>query len=196
MPHGMYENLPKKIFGLKPCQHRAFKMRDVLVHYDIRVGMKTTKLDMLKSLVRVEKDVSDRERKRIGLWFSGYWCHRGTFKEALYREPPNSDNLDEFESAEDSRCDDEAVLTAKTSEFRSTLECSVCMDELGAESFPKDKLTAGCEHEPTVCHSFLTRSVESQIDDKPWDQIGCPECLETLSFETVKRAASVTFFER
>lgn len=75
-------------------------------------------------------------------------------------------------------------------------DCCVCMDSLSHSNFPQQKITATCNHSPTVCLGCLTQSINSQIPDVAWDQVKCPECSEPLPFDVVKTWASEEFFER
>jgi len=75
-------------------------------------------------------------------------------------------------------------------------DCCVCMNSLDHSNFPPQKITASCNHSPTVCLSCLTQSIDSQIPDVAWDQVKCPECSEPLPYDVVKAWASEDFFER
>lgn len=73
-------------------------------------------------------------------------------------------------------------------------ECSVCMDRLGANQFPRKSLTDSCIHHSNVCKTCITTSINAQIPDVFWDRIRCPECPSTLPYEVVKKYASAEAF--
>jgi hypothetical protein len=76
------------------------------------------------------------------------------------------------------------------------IDCAVSIESLEPDSFLQHPITPSCDHKPTTCSSCLTQSIESQISDKPWDQISCPECLELVLFDSVKEIVSQEAFER
>jgi hypothetical protein len=181
-PAKRYEEFPKRIFGLKCSQHRAFKMRDVLGYYSKRVGKSTKKESLLKLLVKLEGEVNDAEQAAIHQWL-------------VVKSTTNKQLIKLLNTAKGVAADpDEGGewLQAPPPQF----ECSVCMESLDAENFPQQKITVLCNHEPTVCQACLTQSLDSQIPDVAWDQVRCPECSETLPYDVVKDWASPETFER
>jgi hypothetical protein len=76
------------------------------------------------------------------------------------------------------------------------IDCSVCTESLDATAFPQTKITELCNHNPTLCQSCLSQSLDSQIPDVAWGQVRCPECPETLPYERVKVWASAEGFQR
>ena len=161
--------------------------------------MRTKKIRMLELLVPLEQEVTGVEKERIESWLSGRWGYRGTIQEALERETSEVHNDDDSDLSKiniDDDSDLETVINAGGLLGPPTIECTVCMEEFDADRFPQENITSACEHEPTICNSCLTQSVDSQIQDKPWDQISCPECLKLLSFDGVKKMASAASFER
>ncbi|KAE9380098.1 hypothetical protein N431DRAFT_314511, partial [Stipitochalara longipes BDJ] len=75
-------------------------------------------------------------------------------------------------------------------------ECIVCFENLDLETFPQQKLTESCTHKPRVCGDCLTRSINAQIEQVSWDEVGCPECRQVFSHEVVKQWASPEAFTR
>lgn len=82
---------------------------------------------------------------------------------------------------------------------RSTLlvrrECSICADEQPTTNFAVENLTSSCTHEITACTTCITAHLETQIRDKPWDQITCIMCSAIVSFDSVRKFASADAFE-
>lgn len=86
-------------------------------------------------------------------------------------------------------------LGAIAGRFLVRAECSVCMEMFAVADSP-DKITSSCQHAAVVCLGCTTESINTQIMDKAWNEISCPECLELLSFQEVKRFAGPEDFER
>ena len=76
----------------------------------------------------------------------------------------------------------------------SQRECSVCLESLGLDRFPKRNITSTCNHAPDVCLSCLAQSIATQVSTKVWDQIDCPTCSERLQHTDVKEFASSVIF--
>ncbi|KAF2275942.1 uncharacterized protein EI97DRAFT_419629 [Westerdykella ornata] len=55
--------------------------------------------------------------------------------------------------------------------LEGTRECVVCSETYGIEQFPT---SAACTHEPEVCGECYDQSINAQLDDKAWDNVGCP----------------------
>jgi hypothetical protein len=180
-PGKRYEEFPKRIFRLKCSQHRAFKMRDVLSYYNKRFGQKATKERLLKLLVKLEGEVNDAEHSAI---------HQCLSSESTTNHVRKLLNVARGVAAEQG---DGNKLPPPPA---PQVDCCVCMESLNAENFPEQKITALCSHEPTVCRTCLTQSLDSQIPDVAWDQVRCPECPETLPYDVVKDWASPEAFER
>lgn len=105
------------------------------------------------------------------------------------------------EPMEDSEVEEMAELpTAVIQLERSTIpyisECSVCFETYPRGRFPRHRITAECNHEPTVCCDCLTLSIDTQIGSKVWDKISCPLCPMKIPFETVKAYSSAQHFEK
>lgn len=75
-------------------------------------------------------------------------------------------------------------------------ECSICLDSLCLERFPKRNITSTCNHAPDVCLSCLAQSIATQFSTKVWDQIDCPTCSQRLQHTDIKTFASSVVFEK
>lgn len=75
-------------------------------------------------------------------------------------------------------------------------ECTVCMESLALESYPKAKITLLCEHVPDVCLKCLAQSIATQFTTKVWDQVDCPTCSERLQYADIKRYADAAIFTK
>ena len=178
-PAKRYPDFPKRIFGLKCTQHRVFKMRDVLGYYSKRFGQRATKERLLKLLVNLEDEVEAAEDNVIRQWLSV--------------ESSTSRNLANLLNATRGI---QSGFPTHPPPPQPQIDCSVCMESLDATAFPQTKITELCNHNPTVCRSCLSQSLDSQIPDVAWDQVRCPECPETLPYGRVKVWASAEAFER
>lgn len=135
-------------------------IKDVLGYYKKHFPEKATKYQLLRLLVRLESEVTHSEGAAVGQYLDGVWSLKS-----------------------------EHALIAHLNNLRGILppvECCVCMDTLGAELFPQQKITQLCNHDPTVCQNCLSQSIDTQIPDVAWDQVKCPECPETLPYDVVK----------
>jgi hypothetical protein len=74
-------------------------------------------------------------------------------------------------------------------------DCNVC-----GESVPVADLPAlmGCSHEPQTCRECYTGWIASQLEEKGWRRIGCPEsgCGHILEHASVQRYGSTEVFLR
>ena len=67
--------------------------------------------------------------------------------------------------------------------------CVVCTEEFSATVRPPAWISLGCLHEPSTCTSCISKSIRSDLDNKIWNQIKCPECDTLLIYEDVRRFA-------
>lgn len=165
-----YPCLPAQIFGVKCSSHNSYMMKYVLGYYKKDFREKATKHQLLRLLAKLESEVTHAESAAVGQYFDGVRSLESQLR-----------------------------LIARLNDLRGILppvECCVCMDTLGAELFPQQKITQLCNHDPTVCQNCLSQSIDTQIPDVAWDQVKCPECPETLPYDVVKEWASPAAFER
>lgn len=164
-----YEQLPAKIFTLSYNQHRVRKISQFLTYNKIKFNKKARKSNLLRRLVALEKIYQTKEEQEaISCWL---------------RTGRNASELD-------------SIIGKKRRSINIKRDCSVCMESLAGYQFPQKKLAITCVHEPSICLACLQESLSEQIEDKPWDQIACPECPERLAFEVVKEFATKDAFER
>jgi hypothetical protein len=159
-------------------------MRDVLSYYSKRFGQKATKERLLKLLVKLEGEVSDAEHAAIHKWLSVGSTTTPNLRKLLNTTRGIATELDD------------GVKLSPPPPPPPQIDCSVCMESQDAKNFPSQKITVLCNHEPTVCRTCLTQSIDSQIPEVAWDQVKCPECPETLPYDVVKDWASPEAFER
>ncbi len=174
-----YASFPTRIFGLKCSRHRANKIRKVLRYYEKRCGVRASKERTLTLLVALEEQVGDQDREVICEWLSS-----GEPAEVFIKR------LNQIRGIEE---DSEHDLVKALPSLEK--ECSTCMESMDLPSFPTQRLTVSCQHEPTACRTCVAQSINIQIPEVAWDQVQCPECPETLSFDTIKALASSEAFE-
>ena len=73
--------------------------------------------------------------------------------------------------------------------------CTVCDDEKKLSEMPV-RLTARCEHTPSICKSCAAQWIKVTLETSTWDRIKCPECPRFLEFADVRRYASAETFAR
>jgi hypothetical protein len=88
----------------------------------------------------------------------------------------------------------QAVAAPSPTEPR--MECCVCMESLSSRKFPERNITSACQHKVTTCSFCISKSIDTQVAARSWDQLGCTECDEQLSYEDVQRIASQATFQR
>ena len=164
-----YEKLPAKIFALSYKQHRVNKIKKFLTYNKIKFNKKARKSNLLHRLAALEKIYQTEEEQEA----ISYWLRTGR-------------NAIELHS----------IIGEKRRSIKRKRDCSVCMESLTGYQFPQKKLATTCVHEPSICLACLQESLLQQIEDKPWDQIACPECPERLAFEVVKEFATEDAFEK
>ncbi|OIW27611.1 hypothetical protein CONLIGDRAFT_441211 [Coniochaeta ligniaria NRRL 30616] len=75
-------------------------------------------------------------------------------------------------------------------------ECTVCTDSKPVAQFPGATLTKTCTHPPTTCLDCVAASIRSDLNNRLWNEIRCPECRETLQYDDVQRYADPETRER
>ena len=79
-------------------------------------------------------------------------------------------------------------------EERRKRTCVVCDTAKETDQFPRPQEVSSHHHRANVCRDRYFSHVEVEIDSKQWDEIACPECTITLSFEEVKNMTSTESF--
>lgn len=75
------------------------------------------------------------------------------------------------------------------------ISCIVCLEELPESSYPEHKVSAYCNHGASVCLDCLRKCIKNDHETKMWNDITCPTCTATLSYEEVKKLADVDTFK-
>ncbi|KAL2130856.1 hypothetical protein VTI74DRAFT_5846 [Chaetomium olivicolor] len=75
-------------------------------------------------------------------------------------------------------------------------ECIVCTDTKPVSSFPSAAITKTCTHEPTTCLVCVAACIRSDLANRLWNEIRCPECRATLEYDDVQRFADDETKER
>lgn len=75
-------------------------------------------------------------------------------------------------------------------------ECIICTEEFTSELPPPPWITLTCLHQPSVCTPCMQRSISSDLQNKLWNQIKCPECDSSLIYEDIQRLADAETFAR
>ena len=75
-------------------------------------------------------------------------------------------------------------------------ECAVCTDTMAVAMFPGASVTKSCDHPPTTCLDCVAASIKSDLGNKLWNEIRCPECGELLEYDDVQRYADPETRER
>ena len=75
-------------------------------------------------------------------------------------------------------------------------ECVVCTETIGVALFPGASITKSCEHPPATCLECVAMSIQSDLSNKLWNEIRCPECGELLEYDDVQRYADPETRER
>lgn len=75
-------------------------------------------------------------------------------------------------------------------------ECIICTDTKPVSEFPTAAITKTCNHEPTTCLVCVATSIRTDLNNRLWNEIKCPECRETLEYDDVQRFADDETKER
>jgi hypothetical protein len=81
-------------------------------------------------------------------------------------------------------------------EVDEEMECIICTNIVSRDLFPQRKITDACQHEPKICLICLGRSIENDLQNRDWNQIRCPSCLEILNYRDIKSFATQDTFKR
>jgi hypothetical protein len=75
-------------------------------------------------------------------------------------------------------------------------ECVICTDTKPVSDFPTAGITKACTHEPTTCLVCVATSIQTDLSNRLWNEIKCPECRELLEYDDVQRFADDETKER
>ena len=68
-------------------------------------------------------------------------------------------------------------------------ECIICTDTKPVSEFPSAAITTTCNHPPTTCLICVATSIRTDLNNRLWNEIKCPECRATLQYDDVQRFA-------
>lgn len=191
------------ICGRQPSFYSIDELRQILRHHRRRLLVRDTKSALLDILINLEKRLSDQSRGNIESWMRQSRYYKPSFADFVKPEGEN-DSDDDSQVSKRQKSSKKPERKASNNYIQdgtsmdvddgSRIDCTVCLESLLKNEFPKHKITTRCE--ASTCSSCLTEAVESQISQKPWNQIECPECPELVPFEAVKEIVSEEAFER
>lgn len=165
---------------MRYSQHQTPKMRFILGYYKKNIPKRASKAVLFKLLKKLESEIEAVPAAAIEIWLK-----KGT-------QPAHE--LRVLLNMMYGVKNDPEERTISPPQVK--LECSVCMESLDSESFPAQKITSLCKHNPTVCRDCLTQFLSAKIPDVAFDQVTCPECPGVLPYDVVKMWASEESFEQ
>jgi hypothetical protein len=181
--------------GKKGKRYSLAEIVTILTHYDITPVLERNrrrKLMLFQQLHKLDHDkggVTGYDRRRI---LSGRMPRAGGSRGADSVAP---DAMEESE-AEAAMELPAPYIKPERSILPVVNTCSVCLERYSWSHFPERRITAECNHEPTICVECLQQAIDMQIGSRAWDKLACPLCREKLSFETVKEYSSQERFEK
>lgn len=183
--------LPSTIFGLAPSQHRVSRVKELFAHYGILAIGQTTRTQLLRQLIAVEGQFTDRERQLIASWLQGGGL-LSDLKPTLRKANALTKRIliDEDSYALTDMSSEEQIVPLSAQQ-----ECSVCLVLLTGDAFPQRAITRSCRHGSFTCLDCLKQSLNIQIREKPLDHVTCPECPAVVSYQRVKDFASPEAFK-
>ncbi|KAK3683352.1 hypothetical protein B0T22DRAFT_246180 [Podospora appendiculata] len=75
-------------------------------------------------------------------------------------------------------------------------ECIVCTETKKVQDFPQAAVTNKCSHAPSTCLQCVATSIKTDLNNRLWNEIKCPECREVLQYDDVQRFADPETKER
>lgn len=163
---GRWKNLPTIILGQTCNQHRVKRIMSVFDAYGHKYAKSWSKLKFLSELWSY---TTRRNFTPEEITVLETWLKYGGTTEELQKE-----------------------LT----EPRGGWECGICMETRFREDRAQQDITPSCQHELAICTTCISKDLDFQIVNKPWDEIQCPLCPVRLPFVSVKLFASPAAFER
>jgi hypothetical protein len=183
------------VMGKKGISYTLSEMVTILTHYNITPalqGHRSRRLALFQQLRKLDHDrggLTRHDRRRI---LSGQM--------PPLEGSPAADSIGP-DSIEDPEVEEVAELPTpfikpERSMIHTISSCSVCLERYTWIHFPRHRITAECNHEPTICFDCIKQSIDSQIRSRSWDKLACPLCPMKLSFEAVKAYSSEECFEK
>lgn len=182
------------VMGKKGIRYSLTELVTILTHYDITPALESRrrKLMLFQQLHKLDNDkggLTIYDRRRI---LSGRMPRVGGSSGAISIA---SDAMEESEAEPETELP-MPYIKPERSILPVFNTCSVCFEIYTLLHFPKRRITAECNHEPTICLECLRQAIDSQIGPRSWDKLACPLCLKKLSFEAVKAYSSPDCFEK
>jgi hypothetical protein len=192
--NGRTVTLHNVVMGKKGIRYSLSEMVTILTHYDItpvHPHSRRRKLVLFQQLHELEHDqnLTTHHRRLI---LSGQMPR---IEKSHSASRIVSDAMEESETEEAAELPTRYVEPQK-SIFPIFPTCSVCLEGHYYRNFPRRRITADCNHEPTICLECLQQAIDSQIGSRTWDKLACPLCYKKLPFEAVKKYSSPEYFEK
>ncbi|KAK4574503.1 hypothetical protein LTR86_001344 [Recurvomyces mirabilis] len=70
------------------------------------------------------------------------------------------------------------------------VECDICSNMVAVNQFPKIAHHDTIEHAGKVCCKCWEQHLHSEVENKPWDHVSCPQCDNVLVEQEIRRLAS------
>jgi len=74
--------------------------------------------------------------------------------------------------------------------------CIVCTEDFSTTLLRAQEISQECSHVPSVCEDCLLQWIRSQLENKGWNKIECPECNVLLDYGDIRRLADPATFSR
>lgn len=183
---------PAAIFGLPHAEHRHLRIKAFLSHYNVPFARTSTRVQLLRLLLAVEGQFSDRERGFIASWLQG----AGLLSDLRLTTLPKAGVVNR-----------RVILPTTLSlvvvelpehgivQLSASQECNVCLATLDGHAFPRRRVTSTCRHGSFTCLECLKQALDIQIRENLSDRVACPECPAILEYQRVKEFASPETFK-
>ena len=77
-----------------------------------------------------------------------------------------------------------------------TRECIICCEEYPVNSFPESPHLANGNCQSSVCRTCFEQHLQNEVENKRWNEVGCPECSQGLEEPEMKRLALQSTYEQ
>ena len=78
---------------------------------------------------------------------------------------------------------------------QKTRRCIVCDEDMSEDHFPS-QVTQQCSHDTYICKSCIQAWLASQLQQRGWDMIVCPECSSHLHQDDMENHADRDTYDR
>ena len=202
--HNVSRRIPDKVLGRTYNTWTVVLLRTFLQRYGRAQPHGTSKTHLMQVMNQVARDYNLEDSDYDDM-YSAYWGRQGlparkplaaTLRPAAVASPTEQPRAASPPRHPISPIPTPDLTTLPSRTGQPEAICTVCWDELSADTTPEEAITSHCAHEPNVCRSCVSQSIDSQLDSKMWDQISCPACDAEMKFGDVIRLASATVFTR